>query len=376
MLSKGKQVILNFLFPLAVLMTMFALGCAAEKPTAAEQEDETLAELATKHGLFFGAAANANLLANDPDFAPTLSREFNSLTPENCMKWGHLSREPGEYNFSDADAIMVFAQENSIRVRGHALFWSRLNGPPQWLEAELENADDSPAHLRKLMAEHVEKVVGRYRGEIDTWDVVNEPLGFLSGELDTENVFYRVLGEDYIAEAFELAHAADPEARLVLNETNIETLPGKAEGLVNLVTRLVDAGVPIDGVGIQGHFMWPFPENAEGLPDQSQLKEMMQPFADLGLTVEITELDISLQLFADDNTSLNDQAEVYAAYTRACLELEACSGITVWGISDGNTWLDSSQLTKFEAPHQPLLFDDDYQPKASYFSILSVLNTW
>lgn len=192
-----------------------------------------LREAARAAGIEIGVAVEAAMLAPGSASAATIAREFSSLTAENAMKWQPLApAAPGVYAFDPADAIVDFAQAQGQRVRGHTLFWGSLNGPPTWLSAELAVAPDPSGRLRELMAQHVSAVVGRYAGRSGTWDVVNEPLVFNTGELDPANPFQRVLGESYIADAFRLAHAADPAATLYLNETLLETNGPKFDGLL------------------------------------------------------------------------------------------------------------------------------------------------
>lgn len=295
-----------------------------------------------------------------------VSHEFTSVTPENSMKWLSLAPAPDEYNFSGADQLVDFALANGQRLRGHTLFWHRLNGLPSWLQAELDATSDPAARLRELMADHTATVVGRYAGRIAQWDVINEPLGIVGVNFDQENIFYQLLGEEYLDLALLHAHAADPSAELFINETFAEFQPEKFDALLALAQRLLDRGVPLHGIGLQGHFFF-------RAPDEAVLRDQLQRIAALGLKAEITELDIPLPLFNTTPDPLAAQAQAYADVFNACLAVPQCSGITVWGVDDAHTWLDSFVVTAANAPNRPLLFDENLQAKPAYYDIVDAL---
>jgi endo-1,4-beta-xylanase len=282
------------------------------------------------------------------------------------MKWRELAPAPDTYDFSRADQVVEFAIANGQRLRGHTLFWHRPNGPPLWLEEELQNATDPAAYLRQLMADHVVTVVGRYAGKLAQWDVINEPLAIASGELDTQNVFFELLGEEFIDIALLHAYAADPSAELFINETFTEFVPEKFDALLSLAKRLLDRGVPLHGLGLQGHFFL-------RAPDEAVLRDQLQRIAALGLKAEITELDIPLSLFSGTPDPLAAQARAYADVFNACLSVVLCSGITVWGVGDADTWLDSFVVSAGNAPNRPLLFDENLQAKPAYESVVDAL---
>ena len=277
-----------------------------------------------------------------------------------------LAPTSDSFDFSDADQLVDFAVANGQRLRGHTLFWHRLNGLPPWLLEELDTSNDPAARLQELMVTHTATVVGRYAGQLAQWDVINEPLAIVGGDFDPENIFYQLLGEEYLDIALLHAHAADPSAELFINETFVEFQPKKFEALIALAQRLLDRGVPLHGLGIQGHFF-------VRAPDEAMLRSQLQRIAELGLKAEITELDIPLPLFSDTPDPLAAQAQAYADVFNACLAVQLCSGITVWGIDDAHTWLDSFLATT--APNQPLLFDETLQPKPAYDSVVNTLLT-
>lgn len=323
--------------------------------TAGLAQASRQAELAV--GVAVGAGASAEQLA-------VVSREFISITAENEMKWGSLAPTSDSFSFSNADQLVDFAFANGQRVRGHTLFWHRSNGLPPWLTEELDKAIDPAARLQELMVTHTETVVGRYAGKLAQWDVINEPLEALGGDFDPQNIFYQLLGEEYLDIALLQAHAADPSAELFINETFAEFQPEKFDALIALAQRLLDRGVPLHGLGLQGHFF-------VRAPDEAVLRDQLQRIAELGLKAEITELDIPLPLFNTADDPLAAQAQAYADVFNACLSVALCSGITVWGIDDAHTWLDS--FLAFFAPNRPLLFDETLQAKPAYDSVVNVL---
>lgn len=322
----------------------------------------SLADAARAAGVFVGAAIEPSIAGVPRDLAAT---EFTSLTAENASKWGGLAPTPGAYEFTRSDAVVDFAAQNGQRVRGHTLFWSRFNGTPTWVADEVRSASDPAARLSELMRSHAQTTVGRYAGRIAQWDVVNEPLAIGGGELDPLNFFSQILGESYLDIAFEAAHAADPTAQLFLNETFIQ-IPAKFDGLLRLAQRMIDRGVPLHGLGLQGHFLF-------APPDRTTLQDQLQRVSDLGLLVELTEVDIPLGLFAAAADPLAAQANAYADVFNACLAVAACTGITTWGVDDRATWLDGFPTTAINAPNRPLLFDEMGRPKLAYEKVVGVL---
>ncbi len=347
-----------------LLLTQSLRTLAQPQPNCAEPGSQcSLAATAIQAGAFIGAAVN------DPGATAaqsTVPRDFNALTPENAMKWGSLAHNVGQYDFSAADAIADFAGVTGARLRGHTLIWGRTQ-LPQDLAADVAAAADPAAQLRARMSEHIATVVDRYQGRVALWDVVNEPLDDNSGRFQ-DNIFFRTLGDGYIAEAFHLARAHDAEAPLFLNEFLFGYSGAKAIALRNLVARLRTAGVPVDGVGIQAHFFPGLP-----LPTRTAFESYLRSLGDLGVKVEITELDVSIDHFLDAADPLARQAEFYGDIVAACMAVPACQGVTLWGISDGHTWLDTTEPFSASAPNLPLLFDAALQPKPAYAAVQRAL---
>jgi len=351
----------------ALLVLAGPVSGVVEQDCALPGADCTLAETARQAGVFVGAAIGS---PDRPAEQATIPRDFNTMTPENAMKWGELAPTVGSYDFADADAIADFAASAGVRLRGHTLLWKQQL--PADLEDTVEAATDPAAKLRELIDEHLSTVVPRYRDVVAVWDVVNEPLQEFTGDLDL-NIFGRTLGETYIDEAFRRVHELDPDAQLVLNEFFLfyglgTPLEGKAGGFLDLVKRLLDRGVPVHGVGVQAHFNGLVPALIP-LPTREEFEGFLRALADLGVFVELTELDVSINYFRGDPDPFARQAEFYGEVVEACMAVPRCTAVTTWGIDDSRTWLDRWELSAALAPHEPLLFDAALEPKLAYFAV-------
>jgi endo-1,4-beta-xylanase len=333
-----------------------------------------LRAIAAAHGLSIGSAAHDEHLVDDPTYGAVLAREFDSVTPYTAMKWGRLHPEPNRWDFSGADTLVEFAAAHRMRVRGHTLVWGGATDPPN---PPYVNSASSPAELRTLMTGHIQTVMQRYAGRVDRWDVVNEPLTAFgeTGSTDglRDHVFLQQLGPGYIAEALAIAHQADPAARLFVNDLFVLKPGAKQERYFRLVRELLDAHVPLHGVGFQGHLFFlpgPLPGDLDN-PTQAEIESTLRRFAALGVDVEITELNVHTWRFEGDRTArLEQQREVYAAAVRACLAVPGCTAVTVWLFTDRYPTSIEAVLRR---DGEPLLFDDDYAPKPAYFGVRDAL---
>lgn len=323
---------------------------------ASQAEPGSLRAAAEACGLVIGAAVRTDPILNDSQYQAVVSSEFSSITTENALKFRTLSAQPGEYNFQDADTIVNFAREHGMRVHGHTLVWHK--SLPDWLTAE----SFTPDELVLLLERHIGTVVGRYRGQVSTWDVVNEAIDS-EGKL-RESIWRQALGDDYIAQAFRLAHDADPAAQLFYTDYDMEFAGVKSDAIYELVRSLVEAGVPINGVGFQLHL------RLDHLPDMDVMQANMQRLTALGLQVQITEMDVRVQdVNGTPAEKLSRQAAVYGDMMRVCLQTSGCSAVNTWGFTDAYTWIPDYT----GKPDMPLLFDTAYTPKPAYTALQAQL---
>lgn len=316
-----------------------------------------------KDAFHIGAAVNPGTIERQRSL---LAYHFNSLTAENEMKFSSVHPKEELYTFEDADIIAAFAREHGMALRGHTLVWH--NQTPEWLfENQAGGLVDRAVLLERLRA-HIQTVVGRFKDVIYGWDVVNEVI---SDDANDENAFLRpskwldIAGEDFIAKAFEFAHEADPQALLFYNDYN-ESNPHKRERIYRLVRSLLDQGVPIHGVGLQAH--WNLYD-----PTLDDMRAAIERYAQLGLQLQLTELDVSVFRFEDKRTDLvhpteemlEMQAERYESIFRLLYEYkEHISAVTFWGAADDYTWLDDFPVRGRK--NWPFLFDESHRPKEAY----------
>ena len=329
-----------------------------------------------------GAAVEPQTLVTQRDL---LTAQVNSLVAENQMKWERIHPRSGNsassYNFYGADAIVAFAKEHGMRLRGHVLVWHQQC--PRWVFRGAKGTATREEVLER-MRDHITTLLGRFKGAVSAWDVVNEAVSD-SGTWRVDSPWFQAAGDDedgdgipdYIVKAFEFARSADPTAKLFYNDYNIET-GEKLEKAFILVKALKEKGL-IDGVGIQGH--WSIYS-----PDAETVRRAIERFASLGLDVEITELDLSVYRWGDSSSLAElppdlqrKQAARYGALFKVFREESGegdasagsgkgkLTGVTFWGIADDHTWLDT-----FPVPGRkdwPLLFDTAHQPKEAFRAV-------
>lgn len=310
-----------------------------------------LRQLAQSRNLSIGAAVAVAPLRSDAKYQATLKREFNMLTPENALKIANVHPSRTRYDFSDADAVVNFATANGMQVRGHTLVYGKYL--PDWLDKGQFSRDE----MLNILHEYIQTIVGRYKGRIAVWDVVNEAVDDNGALRDT--VFLRTIGPDYITYAFQWAHEADPQAQLFYNDFGGEDLGQKSNAIYALLQDLIKRGVPINGVGLQMHLSLTKPLN------MSDVAANINRLGALGLQVHITELDVETKGSPGSTQDhLQAQATVYREVTAACLHSSACKAIVTWGFTDQFTWLTGDI---------PLPFDKTYQPKPAYYALEQAL---
>ncbi|OAR25200.1 glycoside hydrolase [Streptomyces sp. ERV7] len=309
----------------------------------------TLRSLAEAKGIYFGTAITQTDLDNS-SLTAVAGSQFGMLTPGNEMKWDTTEPSRGSFNFAPADRIVSFAQTHSMKLRGHTLVWhSQL---PSWVSSL------PTTQVKAAMEDHITNEVSHYKGKLYAWDVVNEPFNE-DGSLRSD-AFSNAMGSGYVADALRTARAADPDAKLYLNDYNIEGQNAKSDAMYNLVRSLKSQGVPLDGVGFQAHFI------LGQVP--STFKANLQRFTALGVNVAITELDDRLQLPAT-GAALAQQASDYASVINTCLAVTGCTGITQWGVGDADSWIPGA----FPGYGAATMYDTGYQPKPAYTASVTAL---
>jgi endo-1,4-beta-xylanase len=313
-----------------------------------------LRALAAPTGRRIGAAVQSAYVANERDYRETLAREFDAITAEFEALWIVLHPAQGVYAFDAMDALADFAAAHGMLLRAHHLIWDLYY-------ADYLN-DLTAEALRDEFEEHIRTVAGRYRGKVASWVVVNEAAN-LVGEGYRPGLWVDTFGPGYIADAFRIAHEADPDAQLFYNDVFMEEIGEKSDFVYAMVQDLLAQGVPIDGVGFQMHHFF-------GGPIPATLQANLQRFADLGLRVQLTEMDVlSNQYPGDLAERLLQQGAVYHDAVAACLAVDGCDAVTFWGFTDKHSWIDL-----FVGPNRhPLPFDADYRPKPAYLGVREAL---
>lgn len=329
-----------------------------------------------------GAALNpAQFTGEDQTEDAVIKAQFNTISPENVLKWGLVHPRPGTYDFSPADKYVEFGEQNHMFIIGHNLVWHSQT--PNWVFEDEKGNPVSRDALLDRMHDHINKVVGRYKGRINGWDVVNEALNE-DGTL-RQSPWMKIIGEDYLEKAFRFAHEADPEAQLYYNDYSLEN-EAKRKGALELVKKLKDKGIAITGVGLQDHV-------SLDSPTADQIDETIDQFGKLGLKVMITELDVdvlpwpasrqtaevSLNVAADPKfnpypNGLPDAvqqalskryAELFGVYDRHC---GLVTRVTFWGVTDKDSWKNNWPVRG--RTNYPLLFDRNAKPKPAFDAVI------
>jgi endo-1,4-beta-xylanase len=359
---------------LSILILAFSLLSAEQAPPALKD--------AFKDSFLIGAALNpAQFTERDARDAAIVKAQFDSISPENVLKWEMVHPEPGRYDFDLPDKYAAFGGENHMFIVGHALVWHHQT--PKWV---FEDAKGNPVDretLLKRMREHIQAVVGRYKGRVHGWDVVNEALND-DGTL-RQTAWLKIIGEEYIGKAFEFAHEADPKAELYYNDFSLEN-EAKRNGAIELIRKLRAQGVPVTGVGLQGHYKIDW-------PSVDQLDAAIAAFAKLGVKVMITELDVDVlppatQYRGADisaNVELQPKLNPYTSGLSDSVQQTLAnrynelfgvflkhrgvlSRVTFWGVTDASSWLNNWPVRGRTS--YPLLFDRDGRPKPAFYAVI------
>jgi len=362
----------------------FVISC--KKDTAEEKKTDTTTSLKQTflNDFYMGAALNANHINGTDTLAlKVLQKEFNTITPENVMKWMYIHPERDSFYFDMVDKYVALGEKNDMHIVGHTLVWHSQIA--SWMNEITDSTE-----MANYMKAHINTIVNRYKNRINSWDVVNEALND-DGTL-RESLFLKVMGEGYIEQAFKLAATADPEAELVYNDYNLSNSEKRA-GLVRLVKQLKANGAKIDAIGMQGHY---------GLtsPSIEDIEKSILTYADLDVKVLITELDISIlpnpwdlegaaveqnydQLKGDslmnpypNPDNLPDSVKMKIAkryediFSLFLKHKDKISRVTFWGVNDGQSWLNNWPIKG--RTNYPLLFDRKFKPKKAYKSVMNL----
>lgn len=357
--------------------------------SAAQNKKAVMAPKATLKdafaGIFYiGTALNAEqITGKDKNAIEVVKKHFNAIVAENCMKSGPIQPREGEFDFRLADQFVNFGTDNGMHITGHTLIWHSQT--PYWFFKDSDGKDISREVLIERMKTHIYTVVGRYKGRIQGWDVVNEAI--MDDGSWRKSKFYEILGEDFVKYAFQFAHEADPEAELYYNDYSM-ALEGRRSGVVNMVKKLQQEGVKIDGIGMQGHI-------GLNYPSVTDFEKSILAFSNLGVKVMITELDLTVLPAPWENTGADVATNVayeekmnpytkglpvavnqafeqrYLDFFRLFLKhKDKISRVTLWGINDGHSWKNDWPIKG--RTDYPLLFDRDNHPKPVVNEIIAL----
>lgn len=326
----------------------------------------TLREAAQAHNLLMGTAADADLLS-DPAYTSTLAAQYSQLEPENEMKFDSIHPQPATYAYQGADALVAFAISHSMKVSGATLVWQEQ--VPNWVIDP--RAPWTPATLNKALADHIANVVGHFKGKVYAWDVVNEPFnedGTIRSTVwyNKPGIGFAGQGTKTVEQALRWAHAADPDAKLFVNEYGADRIGPKSDAMYRMAKDFVKRGVPLSGIGFELHVTPSF-DDPETL---DSLRQNLRRFAALGLEVQFTEVDV--QLHDGSAASLKTEASIYKDLLSICLHQPACTAFQSWGFTDRHSWIPGH----YHGYGWALPFDQDYKPKPAFYAMLKELESW
>jgi endo-1,4-beta-xylanase len=346
----------------AVMMQMSGCGGTGGKRAASEIDTTKGLKDFYKDYFLIGVAVGPYNLEGEQ--AEMIKLHFNSLTAENVMKPGPIHPEENRYAWENPDKIVEFAEANGLKVRGHTLCWHNQTAPWMFKDAEGNQVSKEVALAR--LKDHITTVVSRYKGKINAWDVLNEAVEDNdTTKIYRETMWYKICGEEYIAKVFQWAHEADPDAMLVYNDYNTEN-PSKRDRIYTMLKKLLDQGVPIHAVGLQGH--WNISD-----PTEKNLRDAIEKFTSLGLKIQVTELDVSIYGSRADTVGIGftpereqKQIDLYKmAFDVFRENKDNMTSVTFWNVSDLHSWRDRRNMKVY-----PLLFDENLKPKKVFWEVV------
>ena len=342
-----------------------------------------------KDDFYIGVALNLDQISGkEPNAIALVEKQFNSITPENILKWEEVHPEPNRYNFEAVDRYVAFGEKHKMHIIGHTLVW--FHQTPDWVFQDESGDQISREVLLGRMKDHIFTVMGRYKGRIHGWDVINEAIA-ADGQF-RKNKWLEIIGEDYILKAFEYARQVDPNVQLYYNEYDFE-LPSKCEGVIRLIKNLQSKGVHIDGIGIQGHWFLDYPHIED-------IEYYILALSSLGIKLMITEMDVGvLPYYPVDSKVVDissfdletqkkfnpysdvlpdsiqeDLAKRYAELFSLFLKhRDKFSRVTFWAVHDGQSW--RSYLPISGRADYPMLFDHHCKPKPAFDAVVKIAHT-
>ena len=354
-------------FPVSGLV--FSAALLGAGITSSFAADETLRSLAEKNGIYVGAILNSQWFSGQlpSNYEQIHKTQFNIVVAENEMKFDATEPSEGRFSYGNGDKMVKYAKANGMRVRGHALAWH--SQVPNWVN----NYKNDKQKLLKVLKNHIENVVGHWKGQVAEWDVVNEAISNNEPQWRSYSVWYQGIGPEFIDSAFVWTHAVDPDAELCYNDYNLEqgiNSKAKAGFLLEQVKRWVANGIPIHCVGSQTHVEdTTTDKHFIGSPDS--LRSLARELAKLNVKLKITELDIGFKSGVNVSKSdLERQGQTFRQYLDIVLEEPNVDTYLIWGVSDKWSWLSGLNRQK------GLIYDDNLQPKPAFDSILVRLQTY
>lgn len=337
-----KIILLAFIFP--------AFSCA--------QKSETIL-LRNQVKFPLGVSVDADMLLTNKRYRDVANNEFNSITAENQMKMYRIHPQQNRYDFSKADSIVDFALRKGKRVHGHTLVW--FDGSAEWLK----NFKGTDKEFSNEVKKHIQTVVKHYKGKVTSWDVVNEYLSH-NGDSVRDCIFSRRMGKGYMAQCFQWAHEADPQAILIYNEYGMEWSEKKLQAMKSIALDFLKRKIPIHGLGVQFH--------VKTFDKDEQIIRTLTELSQTGLKIHISELDVMVNGNNQPNAVYTDSLKqlqtekfilIFNVYRKQVPEKQQY-GITFWNVGDNDTWLRKV----YKINEWPLLFDDNYQPKPVYYQLV------
>jgi endo-1,4-beta-xylanase len=380
--QKRKKLSIIAVFAVMVITLLSIISCKSDNKV--KEKPESIPSLCESYKDFFtiGVALSTRDL-NDSLTMLRAKEHFNSITSENSMKWEKIHPQPGVYDFVNSDQFVEFGIQNNMEIIGHVLVWHQQT--PSWVFEDGKGNQVSRDTLLKRMQDHIYTVVGRYKGKVKCWDVVNEAIDD-DGRF-RQNTWARIIGEDYVLKAFQYAHEADSSALLIYNDYSLPT-PNKRDGVIKLIADIKEQGARVDVIGMQGHYHLDYPL-------LSELEESIVAFSALGCKVHFTEMDVNILPKIEDYhgadisvermysaefnpwpDSLPDSmqtvlADRYASFFEIFIrQKDIIDRVTIWGMQDGNSWLNEWPIRG--RANYPLLFDRSYKPKKAFWALIEL----